>query len=381
MKKLHYLGLIVVILLLLVFINIFFRHNYIVLIDAGSNGSRLFIYEYTKTKQIPLIINVYSDSTKPGLSSYRLDPEAAAKSLNPLLDQAKHYFNRHLIYQSAVTVHVLATAGMRLLPPASQQAIYDSIIQNIHKNYNFKSAEARTITGKEEALYGWLSVNYLTNRFTEKLPTVGSIEMGGASSQIAFETDKMVNLNDFYIFTIANKQMVVFAKSFLGLGNNQSLQLINKNPQAIFCYPKGFKLTKNKGKFIYSNCKELFKQYILTFQITNLSLLLKEKKLIAYSAIYHTFNFFDGNHLNNTNNLTNQIQQICRSDWEAMQHKYIAVNQNFLGSACAMGVFVNTLLYDVYHLKPEQVSVAKTLNQQEITWTLGKLLFDLRDNS
>ena len=60
--------------------------HYALIIDAGSTGSRLHLFEYTNESKIPVIHDLFSENVKPGLSSYEGNPQAAV-----LYDDAGHF--------------------------------------------------------------------------------------------------------------------------------------------------------------------------------------------------------------------------------------------------------------------------------------------------
>ena len=115
---------------------------------------------------------------------------------------------------ASTDINLLATAGMRLLPEEKQQAIYSSIKSFLKNNYQFPVGEIKTISGKMEALYGWLDINYLLGNFKNHQATIGSIDMGGASTEIAFATEDESRPEDEIKIDINDKHYIVFSKSF-----------------------------------------------------------------------------------------------------------------------------------------------------------------------
>ena len=61
---------------------------YAVVFDAGSTGSRVHVVSFLESKGTLELQNDALQTLKPGLSSYADDPQAAAESLQPLLDFA-----------------------------------------------------------------------------------------------------------------------------------------------------------------------------------------------------------------------------------------------------------------------------------------------------
>lgn len=176
-------------------------------------------------------------------------------SIRPLLEFAA----RHIPPPSLprTPVFVMATAGMRLLPERQRSDILTAIRDGLKKDHSqgfFLFDDERqvgTITGEEEGLYAWLALNYLLHRFgdlkgpyptggldphsyrvlpaqelhpyyTKRSPvlngdrrdilpplfpeTVGLVELGGGSSQIAFEAP----LHDFQGQALAHPPDFVF---------------------------------------------------------------------------------------------------------------------------------------------------------------------------
>lgn len=56
--------------------------------------------------------------------------------------------------------------------------------------YLYKSDDqVKIIDGKDEGIYAWISANYFSEKFSKKtdpVSTFGTLDLGGASTQIAF---------------------------------------------------------------------------------------------------------------------------------------------------------------------------------------------------
>ena len=69
---------------------------YAVVFDAGSTGSRVHVVHFEQVKDTLELQNDSLQHLKPGLSSYADDPEAAAQSLQPLLEFAQKIVPKEL---------------------------------------------------------------------------------------------------------------------------------------------------------------------------------------------------------------------------------------------------------------------------------------------
>ena len=63
--------------------------QYIVVLDAGSSGTRVYVYGFTtRTPSTVLLVSDVSQKTSPGLSAYASNASAAADSIQPLILRA-----------------------------------------------------------------------------------------------------------------------------------------------------------------------------------------------------------------------------------------------------------------------------------------------------
>lgn len=141
---------------------------------------------------------------------------------------------------------------MRLLEPAQSEAVLSETCRFIQENTPFKLSggceqHVQVITGEEEGLLGWIAINYLMDGFHFRsakpaLPggeaskgqsTYGFLDMGGASTQIAFEPGKAAiredqarpeNLTDVTLRLLDGTEVThkVFVTTFLGFGTNKA---------------------------------------------------------------------------------------------------------------------------------------------------------------
>lgn len=222
-------------------------YNYGIVIDSGSSGSRIQIYRWENVAQLrksasPEILagpptitqeDGWSKKISPGISSFAGNHKAVWK---------KHY---QLLFQFAETVipadkiaatpvYILSTAGMRLVPEKQRRAILDETCKAVKKNTGFYISRCedhvQTIDGLTEGVYGWLALNYLMALFSQpEAKSVGFMDMGGASTQIAFvpAAQEIQNHNeDLSTVTLRSidghsHEWRVFVETWLGFGANQ----------------------------------------------------------------------------------------------------------------------------------------------------------------
>lgn len=350
--------------------------QYAIVVDAGSTTTRFHLFQYQTGKNLPVIDDYFLVNIKPGLSDYANNPEAAGEALKPALDKLIAELQILKVSPDKVSISILATAGMRLLPVATQQAIYLNINNTIKNNYPFPIHKIETISGKMEALYGWLDINYLAGNF-ESNKTDGSIDMGGASTEIAFATKDYSHADDEITVKIGKKVYLVFAKSFLGLGLTQSNLSMNQNANANNCYPINYPLANGTtGNYNFASCNSIYNDLIQEHPANNLPITGKQT-FIAYSGAYFTYYFFDVDQTPDQTSLEKKLQTVCSDSWKQMQQDFPAEPAKYLSTYCANGVYLDNLFYKTYQLQGRQLTITNQIDQHDIDWPLGALLFQI----
>ncbi|RSH95196.1 Golgi apyrase [Saitozyma podzolica] len=221
---------------------------------------------------------------EPGISS--VSPSDIPSYLAPLLSHALQQIppSQH----STTPIYLLATAGMRLLPQDTQEAILEATCELLRADYPFSlpgpsaagpcGENIRVISGEEEGMWGWVAVNYLMDGFghapspsgdqtstasssssthllplaplaepppdsshdsvtpvdvNHHSPTFGFLDMGGASTQLAFSPTPLELVRSGFpkddLHTVSLKllsgevvEWPLFVATWLGFGTNRA---------------------------------------------------------------------------------------------------------------------------------------------------------------
>jgi len=251
--------------------------HYAIVMDAGSSGTRAYLYSWPNHSgdkhELLKIRPILKDGeplvkkASPGLSSLAETPEKALEYIKPLLQFASEHIppEKH----KETPLYILATAGMRLIEKTQQEEILNKLRTGIRKNFDFYFPEGHLdiISGKQEGIYQWLAINYVLGKFQhrdhvtqeEELVaiepskregenivfrprTVGALDMGGASMQLATEITSNLQLdsmNDRDKSQVAEINLGctehdtehtyrIFVTTFLGFGANEAMHRHNR---------------------------------------------------------------------------------------------------------------------------------------------------------
>ena len=229
------------------------HERYGVVLDAGSSGTRVYVYRWhansvsrldtAHLSTLPALETKgkWTKKVHPGISTFEDTPDLVGPDhLQPLLEHALDFVPKDAV--PSTPIFLLATAGMRLLPEQQQKSVLKSICSYMRSETKFSIPDCdlhvQVIPGETEGLYGWLAANYLLGGFDAPRDhdhgkghhTYGFLDMGGASAQIAFApnaTEAEKHANDLTLLRLrtidgAPQEHRVFVTTWLGFGANEA---------------------------------------------------------------------------------------------------------------------------------------------------------------
>lgn len=197
---------------------------YVVVIDAGSTGSRVLAFTFHESilnGNLVLDSELFSE-VKPGLSSFANKPEDAAKSLTTLLNKAKTVIPQSEWPRTLLTMK--ATAGLRLLPEHKANNILEEC-RKLFETSGFQTTKnsISIMEGTDEGIFSWFTVNFLLDRFNSlsSQATVAALDLGGGSTQVTFQPDNVQAKQlekHIYSINVFDHNMSLYTHSHLGMG-------------------------------------------------------------------------------------------------------------------------------------------------------------------
>ena len=224
--------------------------------DAGSSGTRLFIYEQTNNGLVEHIgakVSAIADPIREIRGKTWNDANSTIDDLILALDKIKNNSKESFDWEKECdlkSISVYATAGMRIAElenSAKSNEFYSMLHEKLQKRVkNSTIVNTRTISGYEEGLYKWISV-YKQKGYDD----FGLVEVGGASAQIAYsceECEKQNSESSKLIYLGAGKSKVIYSKSFLGLGVDEAVKVFGLSNEC------SYGIGEKKANWDFENC-------------------------------------------------------------------------------------------------------------------------------
>uniref|UniRef100_A0A3P9LH66 nucleoside-triphosphate phosphatase n=1 Tax=Oryzias latipes TaxID=8090 RepID=A0A3P9LH66_ORYLA len=446
--------------------------NYGIVVDCGSSGSRVFVYYWPPHNGNPhTLLDIRQmrgrdykpvvKKIKPGISTLATRPTQASVYLQPLLSFAAAHVpqSKH----KETPLYILCTAGMRLLPDSQQAAILDDLVADVPLEFDFlfSRSHAEVISGKQEGVYAWIGINFVLGRFdhadeedatvevttgSQSQPpisrrrTVGIMDMGGASLQIAYEVPNAITFNspqeeeaaksvlaEFNLgCDVEHTQHVyrVYVTTFLGFGGNMARQryedqianstftknrfllaqtgLSEDKPYLDPCLPLGMPdtvLRDNRtlhlrGQGDWTRCQEVVRPFLGLHNGTMSPQGVYQAPINFSNSEFYGFSEFfycmedvlriGGQY--DSERYSQAAKDYCATKWSTLQQRLD--NQLFSQQAdisrlryqCFKSAWMFEVLHSGFRFPPDYRSLktAQLVYDKEVQWTLGAILFKTR---
>mmetsp|Transcript_22590 Transcript_22590/g.33034 ORF Transcript_22590/g.33034 Transcript_22590/m.33034 type:complete len:510 (-) Transcript_22590:336-1865(-) len=414
------------------------------MIDAGSGGSRLHIFSWEprvfNTAPPPLSFPKSDEKTteriSPGMSYYTDDYEGLKKYFAYLIDLAKITLAEYKEYWHTYPIYLRATGGMRLVPMARRESMMAYTRELFSDKefcpFFFQFDFARVMSGEEEAVYAWAAANYLFGTLLPNIHgsgavnkpikgTFGTVDLGGASTQIAFFVPSQdVSEGLFKLQIGSQRHWNVYAKSFLKYGHNSARERhfdrlvaaakANDSASAIdYCFYSGYhetisSVTLSGPADPISNQFDLCAKSLMPLMQKELNSFCNtvydgecsmdgfyQPKLPSYtdghfigSATYkYPWNFLEMPETASIDEFKEKAKNIC-----AMSYKDIKIYSSKLKSTikknelipyyCFLSAYITVLLENGYGFTSNQTfTVIDNVAGHKVGWALGSMLYEI----
>lgn len=340
-------------------------------VDVGSTGSRLHVYAYKKEDKTNVTEEIWVKKVTPGFAMLNPEQSHVDTYLNELFEGAPEAF----------PVYFYASAGMRLLPTEQQKKYFDAA-ENWFQRSAWSLKEAKTLTGREEGVFAWLSVHEQLRRMPGAyVPRHLSVmDMGGASVQVVSAVDFKhdCHTEDYVDVYLHGKKQTLFVHSFLGLGHTLVVDQFLDEPT---CFSDGYTMPNGGTGHGHAHaCARQVSKLIdgvhevhhklhpalhpepsrVWYVIEGLAYLLQEE----------VFNHRE-NSITNDGLLEQAESAVCHRPWEQVQQGYPDTKN--LSRACLSASYYHALIR-AYGIPPRE-PIHMIPNTPGVDWTLGVALY------
>ncbi|CAI9106504.1 OLC1v1005680C1 [Oldenlandia corymbosa var. corymbosa] len=218
--------------------------KYYVVLDCGSTGTRVYVYQaYMNGKNdgsLPISLRSLPEGfqrksgsqsgraynrmeTEPGFDKLVHNKSGLRGAIKPLIHWAEKQIPAHA--HKSTSLFMYATAGVRRLPSSDSEWLLDNA-WSILKGSSFlcKREWVKVISGMEEAYFGWVALNYHTGVLgaMPRKQTFGALDLGGSSLQVTFESKDGIQDETSLKLSIGSVNHHLNAYSLSGYGLNDA---------------------------------------------------------------------------------------------------------------------------------------------------------------
>lgn len=348
--------------------------NYIAIVDAGSSGSRIHLFNVENKEGIVEFCSIELNNNKvqPGISNYANSVE---QHICPLIESLRDGLPQG-VEESDVKFYFLATAGMRTVAPNQQKDIYTKLSEYLKTKTKLKIETISTISGKMEGVFDWIAVNALEGKLAATA-TYGVMDMGGASLQVAFADNASTEI--LIPVKVGNRNFLINSCSYLGIGADQMRGQYTDNAN---CFPKGLELSDVTGNGNYNQClldlrpiiREVHKVKPLPLSV------LWTTDFVGISNFYYMTNSkpFNMGSIASASDIKAKGELFAQMTWEEMKSKWM--KDPYLFSYYIKSAFIVEFLAALGFGPNTKIKVVNKINGVEVSWALGAAIYYAEGN-
>lgn len=365
----------------------------IMVFDAGSSGTRVYLYDVSTDangKVSVTTLKYYKPSSSTTTYTY---PVTDARFAADPVGYFEHFLTEieTVAFDRASTpIYVYATAGVRMSENPAPQVIIDDMRTGIRAaagtDYpNITDEQVDTLSVAEEALNVWINDQYVTEQLNaatlDRSAMYTAIEMGGASSEVSGLSRLSSEFDMPFLYR--GESYDVYSMGYDGSGQDKARDAMMKAYQAnpddkqkfAGCFPVGAPYPLSNPELVgtgnFADCQAFIEAHPVNSYDSGTPL---ANKYLLTSGFYYTFKALgiaDETVLKETSRV--ELQKtgaaFCGKTWDALQAE-------FPGDAYLINYCFNSAFQD-YFLNEVDVPARATLlsidkyNGKPMTWTLG----------
>ncbi|XP_042346574.1 ectonucleoside triphosphate diphosphohydrolase 3 [Plectropomus leopardus] len=408
--------------------------EYGIVIDSGSSRSNVYLYEWpgAKENETGVVTEVLNCRVAgAGISEMKVDPvkdDKTWQAFNECMDNITRAIPKEK--HKTTPLFLGATAGMRLLHERDEKKS-DEILASLRdflSSFPFNFQNASIISGQEEGLYGWVTVNYLMGNFLEKnlwntyvrpegKKTVGSMDLGGASTQIAFDVPDHLMGPDYMPVKLYGYPYNVYTHSFLCYGKNEADKrvldkIVQESSDRSYiinpCYAEGYNYTMTAASIYDTECTKKPKNYnpdeqlfmvgngdsakcksivksIFDFKTCSSSQCSFNGveqppvtgEFMAYAGYFFIARALGLEGTSDFDQFNASVEEFCNTNWKVLRAEKTWISDRYLRTYCFAAHYVFTLLADGYKFDQEtwiNINFQREVKKTSIGWSLGYML-------
>ncbi|CAB1344063.1 unnamed protein product, partial [Coregonus sp. 'balchen'] len=253
------------------------------------------------------------------------------------------------------------------------QSLSDLVLGSVEealRSSPFSYQGARIITGQEEGAFGWVTVNYLSDRLKQGSGTTGALDLGGASTQISFVANQdgaEESAENAVTFRLYGNDYFLYTHSFLCYGKDQVLKLAlsqqtQSGDSSVLdpCFHPGYSVDRDYSSVYSSPCVMTGKPLVSRDSFTHIG---TGNASQCQEVVRRIFNFSGCS--------------FSRCSFNGIKQQHPDVKEKYLAEYCFSGSYILSLLTDGYNFTSDtwtHITFIKKISGSDAGWTLGYML-------